>query len=605
MPTMSFVSDTSPPQNITVPRTPRLDVVSRMKTYFDTIDWEACRDQPLNVSDLPWDILPSLEHLRPSSRPPRDLGDGHMVTDEEIHVTEAIFREFQTHYIEAGAVPSSVADTFNGVQHRGKICLVLELIQQRELLDNFLKAGLMDSSLPFSLDKLTDLFKSHPEGERLSKLFATEQYRVVAREWPKGEHIDFQRLEPLPFRYIRSLSREWEMSVNEVEHLASKRKYAEKRWFSAAKSVRGRLMKEVEMMKRLDTRYHILELLGSYTRGNQMGLLLQLAECDLWQALTLSLSDRRKIISDATLWEAIGCLSTGLAHIHDCGIRHKDLKPQNILIRDGRLLYTDFGISRDISALTSSQTDGTQRGTPKYMAPELQNRGKSGRASDVFSLGCVLAEIYSTLIGCPPGSQDSVSALSPFHECIQDIQSWLKERFDDAKKDAAIKAEPNSYLIPDGYDSQLQAPLQVVVVQKTVLWIQTYAKMIQKDAECRPKIRDVLQALECMDTATCESCRKYGHSRTYVSTSHSTLMQIPFLQIHGLFPQRHTLVVFKTAPGASSNQRLLPGSVRETSMRYIKADLLPSAVNGGGGGSQIPSAPNGASLSLARLFSHH
>jgi sugar lactone lactonase YvrE/predicted Ser/Thr protein kinase len=83
-------------------------------------------------------------------------------------------------------------------------------------------------------------------------------------------------------------------------------------------------------------------------------------------------------------------LAEGLSAIHACGLVHRDLKPANVIMAEDGPRIIDFGIARvtDVSALT---TTGSVVGTVTFMSPE-QVRGETiGPASDVFSLGCVLA----------------------------------------------------------------------------------------------------------------------------------------------------------------------------------------------------------------------
>jgi serine/threonine protein kinase len=90
----------------------------------------------------------------------------------------------------------------------------------------------------------------------------------------------------------------------------------------------------------------------------------------------------------------IGQVLDALGCAHALGIVHRDVKPANILLlADGRVKVTDFGISRlDSSALTQS---GSVIGTPSYMSPE-QCRGYVVDArSDIFSTGIVLYELLS------------------------------------------------------------------------------------------------------------------------------------------------------------------------------------------------------------------
>jgi len=83
-------------------------------------------------------------------------------------------------------------------------------------------------------------------------------------------------------------------------------------------------------------------------------------------------------------------LAEGLAAIHAAGVVHRDLKPSNVLLADDGPRVIDFGISRaaETSMLTQS---GTVMGSPGFMSPEQAEGGLVGPASDVFSLGAVLA----------------------------------------------------------------------------------------------------------------------------------------------------------------------------------------------------------------------
>ncbi|MFF9132463.1 protein kinase [Streptomyces sp. NPDC014806] len=85
-------------------------------------------------------------------------------------------------------------------------------------------------------------------------------------------------------------------------------------------------------------------------------------------------------------------LARALAHAHEAGIVHRDVKPSNIILdASGRPRLTDFGISRLLDATTHT-APGALVGTAAYLAPE-QVLGRSvGPAADVYALGLVLLE---------------------------------------------------------------------------------------------------------------------------------------------------------------------------------------------------------------------
>lgn len=83
-------------------------------------------------------------------------------------------------------------------------------------------------------------------------------------------------------------------------------------------------------------------------------------------------------------------LAEGLAAVHAAGVIHRDLKPANVLLAQDGPRLIDFGISQaaDFAQVTSPTS---VLGTPGFIAPELVQGGPVGPASDVFTMGAVLA----------------------------------------------------------------------------------------------------------------------------------------------------------------------------------------------------------------------
>ena len=88
-------------------------------------------------------------------------------------------------------------------------------------------------------------------------------------------------------------------------------------------------------------------------------------------------------------------LMFALGDIHEKGILHRDLKPQNLMFRsDGSLAIVDFGIAKDIAAVDRT-SQGEVLGTPRYMSPEqVQGRALDLR-TDVYSAGVLLFQMLS------------------------------------------------------------------------------------------------------------------------------------------------------------------------------------------------------------------
>ncbi|KQU51510.1 hypothetical protein ASG84_25775 [Rhodococcus sp. Leaf278] len=87
-------------------------------------------------------------------------------------------------------------------------------------------------------------------------------------------------------------------------------------------------------------------------------------------------------------------ITRGLQELQILGVIHRDLKPANILEINSHWVLSDFGLSRDLAALTASHSlHGL--GTPAYMAPEVWKLDPKTTKSDFYSLGIILHELVS------------------------------------------------------------------------------------------------------------------------------------------------------------------------------------------------------------------
>ena len=94
--------------------------------------------------------------------------------------------------------------------------------------------------------------------------------------------------------------------------------------------------------------------------------------------------------------EVIREAAQALAHAHEQGVVHRDIKPDNLLLdRQGKLHLIDFGVARFFEDQAVTYT-GQLVGTPLYMSPEqVTGRGAIDARTDTYSLGLVLYEMLT------------------------------------------------------------------------------------------------------------------------------------------------------------------------------------------------------------------
>jgi CheY-like chemotaxis protein/tRNA A-37 threonylcarbamoyl transferase component Bud32 len=159
----------------------------------------------------------------------------------------------------------------------------------------------------------------------------------------------------------------------------------------ANKTALARFMEEYSMVERIQSR-HVARIYGHGNADDHAYLVMEFFEGgDLHKRLT------GKAMEPGEALRIFRELMFALGDIHEKGILHRDLKPQNLMFRqDGTLAILDFGIAKDIAAVDRTH-QGEVLGTPRYMSPEqVQGRALDLR-TDIYSAGVLLYQMLTGL----------------------------------------------------------------------------------------------------------------------------------------------------------------------------------------------------------------
>jgi serine/threonine protein kinase len=116
-------------------------------------------------------------------------------------------------------------------------------------------------------------------------------------------------------------------------------------------------------------------------------------------------------------------VAAALDHAHACGIIHRDVKPDNIIIAadDVNALLVDFGIAMTAADVKKLTRSGYVIGTPAYMSPEQSSGDDLDGRSDLYSLGITLYETLSGHLPHPGGYQSLSDANEAIPPAIDDL----------------------------------------------------------------------------------------------------------------------------------------------------------------------------------------
>jgi serine/threonine protein kinase len=246
---------------------------------------------------------------------------------------------------------------------------------------------------------------------------------------------------PLPLRILEYVGTGAYATVESVEigtRLYARKSIALPRY--SQNRIRQTIQNEISVIRALRNP-HIVQVYCTYEEKSRFSIILQpLADCDLEAYLeqhTYTGNPDSDVSHQKLLWKWLQCLAHTLAFIHSKGIRHKDIKTRNVLVKDSEVIFADFGSSHAFLDEGTSVTEGPAFGhTLMYCAPEVVSWANRGRSADIFSLGCVFTEIATSLDNRSISdyyefrskeTEDQGTETHAYHATLDLVHSWFTQ----------------------------------------------------------------------------------------------------------------------------------------------------------------------------------
>ena len=150
---------------------------------------------------------------------------------------------------------------------------------------------------------------------------------------------------------------------------------------------------EANILSSLKSEY-IVKYHNSYIKNNNFYILMEYGGDSNLKKFIKQFKDKNELIDEKIIVNIINQICFGLKEIHEHNIIHRDLKPENIFInKKNEIKIGDFGISRQLYSTMNETTNNI--GTINYMAPEIITQEKYDNRVDIYSLGCIIYELFT------------------------------------------------------------------------------------------------------------------------------------------------------------------------------------------------------------------
>ncbi|KAI9890755.1 MAG: hypothetical protein M1814_003685 [Vezdaea aestivalis] len=270
---------------------------------------------------------------------------------------------------------------------------------------------LSDSMMPFNLKKVEPVV-----GSQMARRVVDMQRRVCISTLISGEHVQVRSWEDLPLQSMDTIQHaQPRLGLSEIDKvrwiLDKEERFQVRKIISYNnRSQRSAIESEVQQFRKLK-HPGIASITASYVNDSSIGILMSpVASCDLAEYLSFPQS----AISTPLLKRWFVDLLSALSYLHSNRVLHRNIRPAKILVNHDQILFASFGVSAtDPPALNNHNSRLHTGERYVYAAPETTTSSSSNRthpasiafgASDVFSLGCVLAEMTTSIKQQPPAN---------------------------------------------------------------------------------------------------------------------------------------------------------------------------------------------------------
>ncbi|KAF1967207.1 kinase-like protein [Bimuria novae-zelandiae CBS 107.79] len=227
----------------------------------------------------------------------------------------------------------------------------------------------------------------------------------------RGQHAEFGVAEEdtIPLEHEKNLGHSGTALVDSVR--CRRIRLARKTVHVSRRLKKEEALQEVEHLQRLK-HSHIVRIVGTYTLPRTLSILLYpVADYTLdvfLESIADNLSAEERAVRLYSTSTFLRCLAKAVAYIHENLMKHMDIKPKNLLVRDMnsstvcnqgkfKIYVADFGIARSYRSFDDANTETPIAYTKMYAAPEVIAQERRDQKADIFSLGAVYAEMLSVL----------------------------------------------------------------------------------------------------------------------------------------------------------------------------------------------------------------